>query len=224
MAALMSHRRGMTLLELLLVLAMLVVFASLSIPSLQAMLQNQRLRRAGDLLRIEMAKARTQAMESGQTQIFRYEVGGNQFSTQALALLSESTEWGQEAVEEQRGKQFSDENNAATGTTQANKLAQLKVALPEGVTFQQGAADIDSRATLLQDDIASNQSLGGASWSQPILFYADGTSSEARIVIKNVREQYMVVRLRRLTGLPVVSDFLTQQELPQIQQMGALAQ
>ena len=53
---------------------------------------------------------------------------------------------------------------------------------------------------------------GGA--ADPILFYPDGTSATARIVLGNSRNHFVVVELRGLTGIARSSDLLTAEELP----------
>ncbi|MBN2217459.1 MAG: prepilin-type N-terminal cleavage/methylation domain-containing protein, partial [Pirellulales bacterium] len=58
-------RRGVTLIELLLVLAILALVAATAWPSLERSLADQRLRDAADTIRAEWQHARAQAMSSG---------------------------------------------------------------------------------------------------------------------------------------------------------------
>ena len=51
-------RRGLTLIEVLLVLAVLVMVAALAVPSISSLLDGQRLRKSGDQIHGEWAKAR----------------------------------------------------------------------------------------------------------------------------------------------------------------------
>ena len=62
----------MSLLELMLVLAMLVVIGAWRCRRFGPF-ANQRLRKAGEMVRVEWAKARNQAMKTGQIQVFQYE-------------------------------------------------------------------------------------------------------------------------------------------------------
>lgn len=79
------RRRGVTLLELMLVMAVILMFAGLVWPMLARPLAYENLRSAADIVRAEWTSARVEAMRSGEHQIFRfqpgsgvYEVPGNQ--------------------------------------------------------------------------------------------------------------------------------------------------
>nr|MBC8875895.1 hypothetical protein [Planctomycetota bacterium] len=61
--------------EMMLVLAVMVAVAGLAYPAIQGAMDDQRLRRAGDLVRAEWARARVTAMKTGRMHVFRYEVG-----------------------------------------------------------------------------------------------------------------------------------------------------
>lgn len=219
-AARRRARAGFTLLELLLVLTLLVVIGGLVSQSLRAPMESQRLRRSSELLRIALANARIKAMQSGQTQVFRYEILGRRYRTEPLMLDSEASEWGLDAFDQSdQTFQFSDPNNpdlfGDVRTKGANDLAQLRYQLPDGVVFQQGSSEIDVRTMLAQDELAA-MDVAGRNWSQPVLFYPDGSTSEARLLLANqMGGRYIVVRLRSLTGIPVVSGSLSAEEVPQ---------
>ena len=75
-------RRGFTLLELVLVLMLLVIVAGLAVPSLSRSVAGERLRRSGDTIRTQWARARVKAMKSGRIHVFQYQAGGDQYQTQ----------------------------------------------------------------------------------------------------------------------------------------------
>jgi hypothetical protein len=79
------------------------------------------------------------------------------------------------------------------------------------VTFSQAEATFDTRAMEIETEAAQQQTGIAAStqWSQPLLFYPDGTSSQAKITVANKRGQAVQVTLRKLTGLTTVSDVTT---------------
>ena len=211
---------GFTLLELLLVLTLLVVIGGIASQSLRGPIESQRLRRSSELLRIALGRARVKAMQSGQTQVFRYEIAGRRYQTQPLALDSEASEWGLDAFDQSDElAQINDPNNpdvfSATRAKQVNTLAELRYQLPEGIVFQQGATELDLRMSLAQEELAAlDQAM--QNWSQPILFYPDGSTSEARLFLSNqAGQRFVAIRLRSLTGIPVVSGVLSPEELPQ---------
>ncbi|MGL6227176.1 MAG: pilus assembly FimT family protein [Thermoguttaceae bacterium] len=70
---------GYTLMEVMIVLAIILIITSVSLPILSNSLSNYRLKKAADLLRSEWTDLRIQAMEQGQIFCFRGMVGGNRF-------------------------------------------------------------------------------------------------------------------------------------------------
>ena len=82
---------------------------------------------------------------------------------------------------------------------------------PENVTFVAGEASLEARAETVD---YGTDSLGSveADWSQPILFYPDGTTSTARLVLKNERDHSIELSLRGLTGAVTVSDSYAAEE------------
>lgn len=61
-----NKRRGVTLIELLLVMAVIVVVLGLAAPMFFESMRSQQLRSAADQLRTDLSKARNRAMSSGQ--------------------------------------------------------------------------------------------------------------------------------------------------------------
>ena len=73
----MSYRIGFTLIEVVLVLAILVLIASLGMPVLRGTLAQQRLKYSADRIRGEWFDARVRAMEEGQIFCMRCKLGGS---------------------------------------------------------------------------------------------------------------------------------------------------
>lgn len=65
--AVWRHRRGLTLIELAVAMALLVMLATLAIPSFAEMLQRQRLHAAAETLAADLAEARMRAAERART-------------------------------------------------------------------------------------------------------------------------------------------------------------
>jgi type II secretion system protein H len=74
-------RQGFTLMEVLLVLALMAVIAAIAWPVLRNPFAGHRLRAAADQVRSEWFQARGEAMRSGHIYSFRYQVGGDRFHT-----------------------------------------------------------------------------------------------------------------------------------------------
>lgn len=190
----------MSLLELLLVLALLVAVMALAIPAIRGPLDSQRLRRAGELVRLELGRARVKAMESGRTFMFRYELNGSQFRTEPLTLTADANELSAEASQSSTADSLQPERT--TGN-------ELKYQLPEGITFHRGDATEDVRSQLAEEQGATPLS----GWSAPILFYPDGQSSDAQVIIRSEALKSIAIRLRGITGIPVVSGVLGETEV-----------
>jgi prepilin-type N-terminal cleavage/methylation domain-containing protein len=192
------RQRGLTLLELLLVLALIVIVFALAIPSLTSALGSQRLKKAADLVRSSLSRARVEAMRSGQIQAFRFQVGGNRYAT---------VTWHAE------GYVTTDEDaEFAEGPTAPSGLAfdrQNTDELPEGVTFLVEAQVIDARAVAFAEEDSATAGLTGdldTTWSTPILFYPDGTASDARVFLASDRGWAVPIDLRGLTGIARVGE------------------
>ncbi len=188
-------RRGVTLLEVLLVLTLLVTLASMAWPALKRPLSNQRLRKAADAVRIAWGRARVEAMSSGRTLVFRYEVEGDRYSIQSYA-----------------GAESPPEDESSGGIEDLDRygndpavLRGREPKLPEGITFVSSETEEDTRAESLALDEGPSAA-GVAGWSEPIVFYPDGTSSTVRIILKSEYDRCVELSLRGLTGVVNVSD------------------
>jgi len=205
-----APRPAFTLLEVLLVLALLAAVAAMSAPVLTRTLDARRLRSAADEVRTEWARTRNRAMESGRTFVFRYQPASNVYTVQPWSAEEDYLESSDltalglgTPVPGQTALPGADPLSTATTTRQ----------LPERVTFAGSETVLDVRAELQTQEAA----MAGAideQWSAPIFFYADGTASTARLALANERQQHILLSMRGLTGVVHVSDFLGAEEIP----------
>jgi len=188
-----AHRpRGVTLLELLLVLALLAAVSALAWPSLERPLANQRLRKAADLVRAQWATARVEAMESGEAVLFRYTPGGNRYLLQlAAAAAADPSTWDAQAA-------------SADTTTAADDFNPMPGLLPEGVSFV-GAEQVVAPG---QQDLPA----GSTQACSDLLFQPDGTTSDARLVLMNQNGSTIELSLRGMTGVTTIGPVLFSQE------------
>ncbi len=191
----------MTLVEVLLTLALLVILVSITWPTLDRAFDNQRLKKAGDLVRAEWARARVKAMSSGSTHIFQYMVEGEQYATHRRTSSEIDVE--------------SSAHDAPPGFGEAVFEAPVSFGaeqnLPEGVVFSGSETLLDSRAEMILGD-ASQFRQEREGWSDPIFFYPDGTTSTARLQLRNERGRFLELSLRGLTGVTTVSEVFTSGE------------
>ena len=74
-----TSRRGMTLVEMILVLTILGIMAGVSIPNLQRLWADQKIKEATEMVRMNLAGTRNKAIDAVLIYEFRYELGGNHF-------------------------------------------------------------------------------------------------------------------------------------------------
>jgi prepilin-type N-terminal cleavage/methylation domain-containing protein len=181
------RQRGLTLVEVLLVLALLVVIGAVSVPLLEGSFARAGLQHGGDLVRAAWGRARLAAMESGDIHVFRYERNGNRYHITTLDALGTPEGEPPIEVEAQPGD-----------SSDLYRLGQDR--LPDGIRFAAGDIASSSRVEATLGPIAASD------WSAPILFHADGTTSDATVLLSNESQQTIRVTLRGLTGISNISE------------------
>ena len=185
-----ARRSGLTLVEVCLVLALLVVIGAISAPMLGGSFSRAALQGASDLLRGAWSRARLAAMESGQTYVFRFQPNGRAYQ---IVTLSDLGAVGAEAVPVE-GVEGTDDDKPE------DILRLARNSLPSGIIFASGEASASSQV------LATYGTASGGVWSSPVLFHPDGTSSDATVVLANDAGQTIRVTLRGLTGGSNVTD------------------
>lgn len=193
-----SHACAFTLLELMLVLAVLIVIASITWPALFGSMSNQQLSSGAEQLRAAWTNARIEAMTTGIIQVCRYEMNTGHYRVEPFAGVDAT-----EAMVPQDA--FFDPGESPLMTGQ-------DFLLPENVLFRVGRSEIDARSAELTAEAGGLAS----GWSTPLYFYPDGTTSNASVAISNDQGLFILLVLRGLTGVITVSDRLTAEELPQL--------
>lgn len=171
---------GMTLMELLLVVAIMVVVAAVAAPTVQQTLANQSLKKSADRVRVAMGQARVKAIKNGEEYAVFISPGGSYFSVAPFRTFDQ-----QGALAGQR------ERELAEGRTTSFEDDLL----PMGILFVAAQSAMDARGA----DILSTSGSKGA--LEPIFFYPDGTSQDAIITLQNQKQATIEVHLRGLTGI-----------------------
>ncbi len=183
-----SVRAGFTLLELLLVLAVLITVAALSWPRMMRYIRENSLKQNVETVRRELASTRILAIESGLTYQFRFEP-----TAQAFVILP-----------------FDRPDLVATDpqstTSPKPKLKTIAGHLSTDCQFEP-VPDKSGHSTggqplpemwlaLLKDGALYSQT----SWSQPILFRPNGEAQDARLLIRDKVGNSIELTVRGLTG------------------------
>ena len=190
-------RAGFTLLEITIVLLILVITGALAMPAVMNSLRSQRLKSAAETVRIEFSRAHVKAMKTGRIMVFRYELGGRQFSIQPWIAADEATETPPDGTPAGFGE--------APMTDSPLEETQTK-SLDDGITFAAGEAKFDTRAYQVEDFLQTSASSDSVQWSRPVLFYPDGSTSDAFVIVADDKQDAYRVQLRGLTGTSYVSE------------------
>ncbi|MCA9267985.1 MAG: hypothetical protein KDA41_05915 [Planctomycetales bacterium] len=191
-----TSRPAFTLFELLLVLALLIVIGAIAAPAIGRFSQTQQLRSSAEVVRGVWARARVQAMKSGRVQAFRFVPNEAYYDVQYWAADDDALE----AID--------DGGHASVG---GQPIKGQTPELPEGVKFASVETELDARGQQIAADVEDGD-VARARWSAPVLFYADGTTSSAELVLVNRRGTAVRVALRGLTGVARVSEAYTQDD------------
>ena len=164
-------------------LGILVLLGALTVPSIQQTFARQSLDKSADRVRVAMGQARVRAIREGEIYAVFFTEGGSWFN---VAPFTQATQ--QTSLSSQR-------EQVAQQRSQSNFEDDL---LPRGCRFAAGVVPVDARAA---ESLAAD---GGSNSIRPILFYPDGTSQDARIVLQNEKGNFVEIQLRGLTGLSAV--------------------
>lgn len=201
--------------EILIVLAILVMVTAIAMPSLSALLRAQKLQSAADTVRIEWTRTHVLAMKSGRIQVFRYEIGGRKYKIEPWIAGDDELEASAQASAQVQSMQFGtsapsqgQESKDSAGSADGSKQ------LPEGILFLAGEAQGDARDLNVEEQIQQSGSGGsGAQWSRPILFYPDGVTSDAWLIVANERQSGIRVALRGMTGIAAIGEAMSTEDL-----------
>ncbi len=193
-----EKRQAFTLLEVLLTMMLCVIIAGMAWLTIQGPFSRQRLRAAADSVRNIWVEARVDAMKTGCTFAFRYRVRGDHYrlAAQEDGASSNSSQDGSWSV-----------NTSASNEDSGDEPLPPPVekSLPPGIQFlsPDGAA---GDLAAMGDHSSSKPAADSGEWSDPIYFYADGSTSDARVVLAADKHTAMQLMLRGMTGTVTAND------------------
>jgi prepilin-type N-terminal cleavage/methylation domain-containing protein len=185
-------RTGFTLVELVLVLAIIVIFSAIVYPSVDYLYGTHQMTRAADMVRAAWAEARAHAIDEGRP--YRFAIVPNKGNYRVAPHAPEF--WSSEAPP------------ALVDPDHPHLI--LSDALPKGLRFN--AEDTLTAPTAGPSSLPAAQ-VPIAAWSSKAIFLPDGTAkSDVEIIFgaKGTRELHL--RLRALTGAVTVRRSLNREK------------
>ena len=196
----LQRGRGFTLMELLLVLTIIAIIGSIAIPSLDKLMERQKLRSSAEEMRLAWEGARLKAMRTGQAQVFKCEIESNTYSVEPLMLHDDVNNIGDGATMMNGGTAV--ETTSSTfgmTTTAADTSSAASQSIDEALKFASCIVSSDMRAYTLAQS-GESAVVTAQSINQSVIFYPDGTTSTAEIKVRNDRGDTVGVQIRGLTG------------------------
>jgi prepilin-type N-terminal cleavage/methylation domain-containing protein len=184
-----SDRDAFTVLEILVVMSIIVMVASMAAPQLMSMIRESTVFEAADQVREAAAEARRFSIDTGIDYELRYEVGGA-----TVVILPSELELNV------------DESQNTSNTTE--KYMRLLVELPEEIRLRapDGVEEVSESLDAVRFGDLSGDMLTQKSWSAPILFRFDGTADNFTLRVSDKDGLTSNISIRGLTGSIRVSQ------------------
>jgi Tfp pilus assembly protein FimT len=172
---------------MLLVLAVLLAMFSIAWPLLDRASGDIRLKRAAEDVRIRLHRTRMHAIDNGLAYQFRYEPGGRRFLVIPYELHGGSQT--QDSLE-----------TSAKGA--AGGLPRHSEQLSEELAFRTTNSEMPAERIGEEwlSGLPDGNQLASTAWSPPLLFYSDGTATDAAFDVVDSDRRFLRMTVRELTG------------------------
>ena len=208
------HRSGFSLVELLIVMAILAAMAGLILPAMRGPLDKSRLTGAAKQLQAALAKARALAIREGSAVHFRYEIFGDRYVIERApsidGIMITALEDSADSMSTPSGLSVESTNtsNSQTDTLAEDPLVSNVLRegqLPTGVTFAEPLLTAVEWRTGAASEVDKTVPAAGAvqirSWSYPVRFQSSGRTTDHVIRLQGQRDFSVDVTLRGLTAM-----------------------
>lgn len=194
-----TSRAAFTLLELILVLAIMVAIGAIVAPSFGEAFLRQRLQSSADRLRGDWERARLTAMKTGQTQMFSCVLGSRDYVIEPYLQGEDMTNASAGATVVTTGGSIAEQNAQGMLTSPTPSQSQESGRqLEEDVSFVSCTVNADMRAVTIAQSQGGLAGINAA--NQMVLFYPDGSTSTAEVIVQLSNGAQRAVRMRGLTG------------------------
>ncbi|WP_437226181.1 pilus assembly FimT family protein [Planctomicrobium sp. SH661] len=190
-----GERSGFTLLELMLVLAVLATIATLSWPGLMRSLKQQSVQGNAEQVRQILDRARVRAVEDGRTLQLRFEPNGKRYVLLPLDPVDQS-------------------QAAPASVSRTKSVSRTLSEEPFRIYELSKECFFHVDSSFLSGEKQSTERLGEAwaahlenpaeldqvAWSSAILYRPDGSATDGSVVVMDQDRQYIKLHVRGLTG------------------------
>lgn len=186
---------GFTLVEMMIVLAVLAMVAAFGLPAVNRMSSRGQLADAAGQIRAELGRARLDAIRSGVPRQFRFQLGGRRFeiSSRAASVGGDVDLFGDFGAAE-------DTDQSPEPVTEQEGDDAVEHELDDGVCFAQDLAQLPPSGVDPLGDESATTTDADQNWSLPIVFYPDGRTLNAHFLLADDHDYYVEITLRGLTG------------------------
>jgi prepilin-type N-terminal cleavage/methylation domain-containing protein len=232
-------RHAFSLLEIILVLALIAIAAAILVPSLSSAFTLYHLERAGEDLRTRLGRTRLQAMELGVPCAFTYRPNNDQFMTWACEPLNLNADMYGSGSPAVRSGDAYDRHYYALNDKADNREFRFLASSSEEALAAMGLRhqsrslmELSGSASIGSSSLLSRPKMGLVSPSvrssaalqipglqlgdvaEPIVFEPDGTvDRDAIIRIADLSNRYVEITVHGLTGTVSCSEVLAAEDL-----------
>ncbi len=195
--------RGFSVLEMIVVLAVVATALAMVLPTVLKSLSRTELDQAAKQVRDGLQQARAAAIGSGVSHEFRYQPGGRRWEVRPQANQQHAPQ----EVPPSATPTFANSESVPETTPDPNmQPVVIEDQLPGGVVF---ADPWDQEPKFTPEEVANWGNTAESlpdDWSLAIVFYPNGRSSDERIRLVSTNQTYVDVTLRGLTGMAFIGE------------------
>jgi len=218
----LRKQSGYTLIEIMLVLAIMLLMASLAYGFTTGVLSYYRIRQSADDINSEWSQLRIKAMQDGYVYCFRFSYGTKRYRVDKVLDPHFAAKFSTP-----ESYNYNENDSRLDKTIDPDDLTEDDYYLPDPESnFGQESNENSDKYQLQKDcfftdcyvkpearekyyEGTNNYSYNNGDWSPPILFYPDGTTSTATILLKNIHSRCVELHLRGITGTISIGKICT---------------
>lgn len=196
-----SQRRGHSMMEMVVVMSVLAGMAALSWPMLKSPMDKLRLQSAAQEVSAALSKARLKAMQSGEAQVFRFQLHTGKFQVKPL---SEDETAHPEAAEgnELPATELTQDGLDRSPLNDVTDQWSDEKELPEGIHFEVPVDTDDTVPAITSTSVESE----GVEWIDLAIFYPNGGTTNAVVELRGEPDFRLDVKLSGLTGTAKIGE------------------